>query len=114
MLDAAKLAKMKSGAVLINVARGKIVDEQALYEALRDKVIGGAIIDAWYRYPFEPGNDETTTPSQFPFAQLDNVYMTPHCSAWTRPLLERRWQFVAANLDRYARAEPLLNVIHPA
>jgi phosphoglycerate dehydrogenase-like enzyme len=111
MLDAAKLAKMKNSAVLINVARGKIVDEQALYQALRSNGIAGAILDAWYRYPFEPGNDETITPSQFPFHELDNVYMTPHCSAWTRQQLDRRWQFVAGNLDRFARGEPLQNVV---
>lgn len=112
MIDAEKLTRMKDSAVLINVARGKIIDEQALFEALRDKTIAGAVLDAWYRYPFEPGNDENTTPSQFPFHELDNVYMTPHCSAWTRELLERRWRFVAANLDRFARGEPLQNVLH--
>jgi phosphoglycerate dehydrogenase-like enzyme len=112
LIDAGRLARMKNNALLINVARGRIVDEQALYQALRDHVIGGALLDTWYRYPFEPGNDETVPPSQFPFHELDNVYMTPHCSAWTRQLLDRRWLSVAANLDRLARGEPLRNIIH--
>ena len=111
LIDAAKLARMKSSTVLINVARGKIVDEQALYAALCDKTIAGAVLDTWYQYPFEPGKDASTRPSAYPFWELDNVIISPHCSAWTRQLLERRWAFVAANLDRLARGEALHNQV---
>ena len=112
LLDATKLARMKSSAVLINVARGKIADEQALYQVLRDKTIAGAVLDTWYQYPFEKSNDASTRPSKCPFWELDNVLISPHCSAWTRQLLERRWGFVAANLDRLARGEALHNQVH--
>ena len=109
VIDAAALARMKPSAVLINVARGLIVDERDLYQALRDKVIAGATLDVWYRYPSE--RESSPRPSAYPFHELDNVEMTPHCSAWTEGQVDRRWDFVAANLDRFARGELLHNVI---
>ncbi len=110
LLDRARLALMKSTAVVINVSRGAIIDEEALYTALRDRTIGGAVIDAWYQYPTR--DDLTVRPSRFPFHELGNVYMTPHSSAWTVGMIERRWQEIADNLGRFARGEPLGNVVH--
>jgi len=112
LLDRVRLGRMKSTGVVINVSRGRIVDEDALFEALRARTIGGAVIDAWYRYPSR--DDLTIPPSRHPFHQLDNVYMTPHSSAWTVGMIERRWGAIAANLDRFARGEPLENVVHRA
>ena len=104
---------MRPTAVLINVARGAIVDEAELFAALRERRIGGAVIDVWYRYP-EQGRVDGPSPSQFPFRELDNVIMTPHASAWTDGLLSRRNRAIAANLDRLARGEPLINVVRAA
>jgi len=111
MIGEAELARMKPSAVLINVARGKIVDQHALYQALQNQTIAGAVLDTWYQYPFEPGRDTSTRPAAAQLWELDNVIISPHCSAWTRQLLERRWDFVAANLGRFARGEPLQNRI---
>ena len=74
LLDRAALSSMRSTAVLINVARGAIVDEEALYAALKDRRIGGAILDVWYRYPSRQRPDPTR-PSAFPFHDLDNVLL---------------------------------------
>ncbi len=112
LLDRARLAGMKRSAVVVNVSRGAIVDEDALYEALRDGVIGGAVIDAWYRYPSR--EDLTVRPSRHPYHELPNVYMTPHSSAWTVGMIERRWATIAANLDRFVRGQGLVNVVHQA
>ena len=109
LIDAAALARMKSSAVLINVARGAIVVERDLYQALKDNVIRGATLDVWYRYP--PDRRATMRPSEYPFHELDNVEMTPHCSGWTSAQVARRWTFVATNLDRFARGEPLRNIL---
>jgi len=109
MVDARRLALMKRGAFLINVARAAIIDEEALFVALKDGVIAGAALDVWYAYP-SPEEPEVR-PSRFPFHTLDTVIMTPHASAWTHELIERRWRFIAANLDRFARGEALLNVV---
>ncbi len=110
LIDAVRLARMKQTGVLINISRGAVVDEDALYEACRERTIGGAVIDVWYNYP--PADIiESVFPSRHPFHTLDNVYMTPHASAWTENLLGRRWAVITANLDRLARGEPLRNLL---
>jgi phosphoglycerate dehydrogenase-like enzyme len=112
LIGAAQLRRMKPDAVLINVARGPIVDEDALYEALAQHRIGGAVLDTWYHYP-EPG-EAAVRPSRHPFHELDNVIMTPHCSGWTEGLMERRFAVIADNIERLRDGRPLLNQVHPA
>lgn len=103
---------MKPTAVVINVSRGAVIDEAALFEACQHKTIGGAIIDVWYNYPPQGGGKvPNLRPSRFPFHELDNVVMTPHASAWSQALPERRCRVIAANLDRLSRGEPFVNVV---
>ena len=99
---------MKRTACLINVARGPIVQEEALYHALRTRRIQGAAIDVWYRYPTDK---RPCPPSRFPFHKLNNVIMTPHVSGWMKGTRENRFQLLAANIDRLAAGRPLQNVI---
>ncbi|MDE1173799.1 MAG: 2-hydroxyacid dehydrogenase [Parvibaculaceae bacterium] len=105
--DKAAFGKMKPGAVIVNVARGPVIEEEALYEALSTKRIAGAVIDTWYIYPNRPlpgGTPEANPrPSRFAFHELDNLIMTPHCSAHTPGSDLRRWQSIAANLDAFAK-----------
>ena len=110
LFDAKAFSAMRSHALLINVSRGLLIDEAALYAALSERRIGGAVIDVWYRYP-EQGQQAGPRPCTQPFEKLDNVIMTPHASAWTDGLLPRRNRAIAANLNRLARGEPLLNVV---
>lgn len=105
LMNAERLALMKPTGVLINVARGKIVDEDALYEALMERRIGGAVIDTWYNYGSE------TWPCNRPFQDLDNVLLAPHRSATTEAMHARRWAFVAANARRAALGETPDNVV---
>lgn len=109
LIDADRLALMKPGALLINIARAPIVDEDALYTALKDGHLGGAALDVWWRYP-TPAEPERR-PSRRPFHELPNVLMTTHCSSSTNASAERRWSAVAGNLDCFARGEPLANVV---
>jgi len=109
LIDAQRLARMKPDAVLINVARAAIVDEAALFAALHQRRIGGAVIDVWSH---EPALAEAAEPAGvLPFRELDNILMTPHAAAWTAGVVERRWRAVAANLDRLVRGEPLANLV---
>ena len=110
MIGQAQIGRMKPNAVVINVARGALIDERALYEACRDRRIGGAVIDTWYRYP--AAGETHGAPSNLPFHELENVIMTPHGSGWTQGLLPRRCRLIAQNLDRLARGEPLVNTVH--
>ena len=114
LVDARRLALLRPDAVVVNVARGPIVDEEALYAACRDRIIGGAVIDTWYRYPDPSGGEGgRCLPSRYPFETLANVAMTPHASGWSAGLLERRWTVIAENVLRLARGDPLLNVLRP-
>ena len=109
LIGKTQLAAMKPSGVLINIARGEIVDEQGLFEALRKKRIGGAVLDAWFRYP--AGASDEVEPSQFDFDRLPNVRCTPHASAWTSALFERRYALIAGNIRRFAAGEKLDNVL---
>jgi phosphoglycerate dehydrogenase-like enzyme len=110
LVDGAAIAAMRPHAVLMNVGRGPVMDEQALYEALAANRIGGAVIDTWYQYP-TPTQPECP-PSRFDFASLDNVLMTPHMSGWTQGTVHRRQETLAENIARLSRGEPLINVLH--
>lgn len=109
MLGAAELALMKPSACLINIARAEVAEEAALYEALRSRRIAGAALDVWYQYP--PDNHSRGHGSALPFHLLPNVLATPHFSAWTHGMLDRRIARMAETLDRVARAEPLERVV---
>ena len=109
LIDAEALSKMRPGAVLINVARGGVVDEIALFQALKNRAIGGAVIDVWYNYN-TPGEPEVW-PANHPFQGLDNVILSAHESALTDQQLERRWRFVADNLRRAAAGQTPENII---
>ena len=76
LIDARRLHLMKPGALLINVARAAIVEEDALYAALKDGHLGGAALDVWWRYP--SAGEPDRRPSRQPFQELPNVLMTPH------------------------------------
>jgi len=111
LIGRAELAAMKPDAFLINVARGPIVDETALYEALRDRQIAGAAIDVWYRYP---DGINPSLPSALPFHELDNVIMTPHIAGATDATFSYRWSVINENIRRLGAGESLLNVVKQA
>ena len=69
------------GAYLVNVSRGKIVDEAALFKALTDGTLAGAALDVWHRYP-DPFHEDRL-PSKYPFHTLDNVVLSPHAGSST-------------------------------
>ena len=112
IVDASAFRQMPEHALLINVARGPVVDALALYEALRQRSLRRAVIDTWYTYPTP--EMPFRMPSDLPFHELDNVVMTPHMSGWTRGTIRRRQQHIAENISRVARGEPCLSVIREA
>ncbi len=99
---------MKRTAFLINVARGGVVQEEALFHALKSRRIQGAAIDVWYQYPKEK---RAFLPSHLPFQKLDNVIMTPHVSGWMKGTRDNRFQFIAANIDGLAAGQRIQNVV---
>ena len=108
LLDSTRISKMKSTAVLINVARAGVVVEEDLWNALTSKKIAGAILDVWW------GEHASGNVSQQGLAwhTLDNVAMTPHASGWTYEGAEgRRIADVARNIDNIAFGTKLANCI---
>jgi phosphoglycerate dehydrogenase-like enzyme len=103
------LAAMRPDAVIVNVGRGPVIDEAALYDALKQRRIGGAIIDTWYVYP-TPGKS-SPHPGTLPFHELDNCVLTPHMSGWTDGTIRRRQETMADNITRLEAGQPLVNVV---
>lgn len=110
LIDAPAFARMKPDAVLINVSRAPIVDEDALYAALSTQRISAAYLDVWYRYPI--GADDDVPPSRHRFEALPNAICTPHSAAWTQGLFARRYASIAKNINRLRNGELLHNVVH--
>ncbi|HEY1373693.1 MAG TPA: D-2-hydroxyacid dehydrogenase [Candidatus Binatia bacterium] len=93
LIDAAALARMKTGAFLVNTARGALVDEDALIDALRNKRLAGAALDVISREP--PPADH---PIIHAAKELDNLLVTPHCAWSAREARERLLGEVAENI----------------
>lgn len=101
-INAEVIGAMKRDAVLLNAARGAVVDEKALLDALRNKRIGGAILDVFEKEPL---------PSNSPFWGLPNVIVSPHVAGYSLNYHERVTEVFVENLRRYLVHQPLLNLI---
>lgn len=110
-----ELALLPQEAVLVNVARGDIVAEAALYDSLRERRIFAAAIDVWYRYPDRllRGKGEPVPPSDFPFHELDNVVMSPHRAGWSPETEDLRILYLSRLLNAAARGLPMPYRIDP-
>ena len=102
MIGPAEFGKMKPSAFLINVARGQIVDEAALVNALRSRQIAGAGLDVFAVEPL---------PLDDPLLSMDNVVLTPHVAGATYETSRRRASAAVGNVHRVARGDKPLNVI---
>jgi phosphoglycerate dehydrogenase-like enzyme len=107
LIGKAELAAMRPDALILNVGRGAVIDEIALYNTLKARQIGGAIIDTWYVYP--NADNTTPLPAGLPFHELDDVVMTPHMSGWTFGTIRRRREAIADNINRLASGKDLKN-----
>jgi phosphoglycerate dehydrogenase-like enzyme len=104
-LRAGDLAKMKRGAILVNISRGPIVEEAGLVEALRSGQLAGAGLDVFDREPL---------PQDHPFRSLDNVVVTPHVGYVTEHLFRTAWQRMAEDVAAYLTGSPIRVVTEPA
>lgn len=111
LIQKQQLELLGKNGLLINAGRGKIVNEEDLFNALKNKTIMAAGIDVWYNYNVEPNEENKTYPYTFPFYQLENILLSPHRAASPFDDL-KRWNDVIENINRlYKRNKPLLNKI---
>lgn len=97
---------MQDGSYLINISRGGIIDEKALYYALKSGKIAGAALDVW---EMEEEGVSTGYPTQYPLHNF-NVIMTPHYSGATKESRERALINIGENLKRFLKGETLLGL----
>jgi phosphoglycerate dehydrogenase-like enzyme len=109
LIGARELGLMKSTAVLVNVARGAIIDEAALYEHLRTHPDFSAGIDAWWVEPFGSGEFRVDQP----FFELPNLLGSPHNSGVLPGVMDEATRRAAANVLRFLRGEPVTGIVSP-
>jgi phosphoglycerate dehydrogenase-like enzyme len=102
LIDAAALGRMKPEAIVINTARGTIIDEPALVRALQEGRIAGAGLDVYAEEPFKAEN---------PLAALPNVVLTPHIAAGTRDALKTKMRALFQNVQRFFAGQPMENEV---
>lgn len=112
IVDGRAFSAMRRSAVFMNVGRGPTVDQHALYDALKNGQIAGAVIDTWYVYPKDAAS--RTLPAQLPFQDLPNIVMTPHMSGWSYGTIRRRQQTIADNILRCFGGRECVNVVRDA
>lgn len=104
LINSDVLTAMKPDGILVNAARGPIVDEKALYEAIKEKKIAAAGLDVFDQEPPEPDN---------PLFELDNVVLTPHLAGFTHEGRKRMGMTAAEDILRVLRGEPPKNQVKP-
>jgi phosphoglycerate dehydrogenase-like enzyme len=106
-----ELKLLGSTGLLVNVARGNVVNEQDLFKALENNVIAGAAIDVWYNYNPHPDSEGRNYPFSHPFHKLRNVVLSPHRAGSSFDNL-KRWDEVIENIKRFAEgANEFINVV---
>jgi len=111
MISKKELKLLGKNSLLVNVARGTIVNEESLYDALKNNIIKGAALDVWYNYNPKKDKKGREYPYKFPFHKLSNIVLSPHRAA--SPFDEiSRWDEVIENIRRVAAGrEDYLNIV---
>jgi phosphoglycerate dehydrogenase-like enzyme len=106
-----ELTLLGRNGLLVNVARGVVVNENDLFHALKEGIIGGAALDVWYEYRPKPEEDGRKYPYHLPFHTLNNVVLSSHRAA--SPFNDlKRWDEVIENIKRYSKGiKEFLNVV---
>lgn len=108
LLGKEELEWMK-GKILVNVGRGEVIEEEALYHALKEGVLKAAGIDTWYSYP--AAGEESHMPSRFPFHELPNVVLSPHVGGFTSKATIENIKVTVANLEAFLEGRPVSNEV---
>jgi len=113
LVDEEFLSWMKPTSILVNVSRGPIIKESALYHALQDNKIAGAAIDVWWEYPKEWGGTSKLPSENYPFHKMENVVLSPHRAGYSEHINEEQLRFVGENILRFIQGEEPENQVDP-
>lgn len=116
MIGEREIRALPPGAVLVNVGRGAVVDQHALYAALKDGHLHAAGLDVWYTYPQDVDSRSHTPPADVPFHELDNVVMSPHRAGGggAEEVEYRRMVALAETLNPLLRGDPAPHRVDPS
>lgn len=106
-----EIAKMPEGSLLVNIGRGPIVDQHALYTALVEGPLRAAASDVWYNYPESEESRNNTPPADVPFGDLDNFVLSPHRGGLVEEVDDQRMQALADLLNAANRGEHIPNKV---
>ncbi len=109
MFNSEVFSKMK-GKILINVSRGEIVNEEALYTSLKDGILAGAAIDTWYQYP--TGKENAILPSKYPIHSFKNVVISPHVAGVTEGNIKKMVKDTLKNVKSYLKSGKVIDKVN--
>ena len=122
MIGPAQITAMPRGSILVNVARAQVVDEQALFDALKSGHLHSAGLDVWYRYPQEEGgavpgyfvappSAKNTAPANLPFGEIETLVMSPHRGGATAGTETQRVEHLARLIEAASSGVPVPNKV---
>jgi phosphoglycerate dehydrogenase-like enzyme len=111
MITEHELALLPQNSIVVNIGRASIIDQHALYQALKSEYLHSAGLDVWYHYPADEESRKNTAPADVPFHELDNIVMSPHRAGAGRNLEieQMRMKELARMLNMAAQGEALPN-----
>ncbi len=111
LIGKAELSLLPKDAILVNIGRGPVVDQHALYQALTEGHLRAAASDVWYNYPPTKEDRSHTPPADVPFGDLDNFVLSPHRGGMVEGVEEQRMTALADLLNAANRGEPIPNKV---
>ena len=111
MISRDEIALLPQGSILVNIGRGPIVNQFALYDALTSGHLRGAASDVWYNYPGSKEARGNTAPADVPFGSLDNFVLSPHRGGMVQAVEQQRMQALAELINAASRGAPIPNKV---
>jgi phosphoglycerate dehydrogenase-like enzyme len=111
LINETELNLMPQGSILVNIGRGPIVNQQALYAALKNGHLRAAGSDVWYNYPPSKQEIANTAPADVPFGELDNFVLSPHRGGMVEEVELQRMQALAKLLNAASQGQPIPNKV---
>jgi phosphoglycerate dehydrogenase-like enzyme len=111
LIGGEEINQMQEGSIIVNIGRGPIINQEALYKALQNGHLKAAASDVWYNYPKSKNEWQNTPPADLPFGTLDNFVLSPHRGGLVEGVEQQRMHALADLLNAANRGEPIPNKV---